>query len=54
MRRKSAAVQGLMRHDVVKSLFGTQIPALNEALIKHARTPRSLIATSYAAKSEGA
>jgi hypothetical protein len=39
---------------MVKSLFGTQIPASIEALIKHARTPRDLIAALYAAKSEGA
>jgi hypothetical protein len=54
MMQKSAAVQGLTRRGVVKSLFGTQIPASIEALIKSARVPRGPIAACYAAKSEGA
>jgi hypothetical protein len=37
---------------VVKLLFGTQIPASIEALIKVARAPRGLIAARYAVKSE--
>jgi hypothetical protein len=54
MIRKGAAVQGLKRRGVVKSLSGTQIPASIEALIRHARAPHGLIAARYAAKSEGA
>jgi hypothetical protein len=38
----------------VKLLFGTQIPASVEALIKHARAPRGLIAARDAIKYEGA
>jgi hypothetical protein len=38
----------------VKSLFATQIPVSIEALIKHARSPRVLIAARVAAKSKGA
>jgi hypothetical protein len=54
MMRKSAAVQRLTRRGMVKLLFGTQIPALIETLIRHARAPRGLIAARYAAKSEAA
>jgi hypothetical protein len=54
MMRKTAAVQRLTRRGVVKSLFGTQIPASIEALIKVARAPRGLITVRYAAKSESA
>jgi hypothetical protein len=39
---------------VVKSLFGAQIPASIEALSKHVRAPRGLIAAWFAAKSGGA
>jgi hypothetical protein len=53
-RRKSAAVQALGRRGVVKLLFGTQIPASTEALIKVARPPCRLIAARHAAKSEAA
>jgi hypothetical protein len=54
MIQKSAAVQRLTRPGVLKSLFGPQIPALVETLIRHVRAPRGLIATPYTAKSEGA
>jgi hypothetical protein len=54
MMRKSAAVQGLRRRGVVKSLFGTQIPASIEALIKRARAPHGPIVARHAAKSEAA
>jgi hypothetical protein len=42
------------RCGTVKSLFGTQIPALIETLIKHARAKHGLIAARYVAKSEAA
>jgi hypothetical protein len=54
MMRKSPAVQGLTRRGAVKSLFATQIPALIEALTRHAHRPRGLIAARVAAKSAGA
>jgi hypothetical protein len=52
--RKNAAVQGLTRRGVVKSLFATQIPASIETLIKCAHASRGLIVARQAAKSKSA
>jgi hypothetical protein len=52
--RKSAAVQWLKWHGVVKLFSGTQIRASIEALIKRARTPRGLIASRLCGKSKAA
>jgi hypothetical protein len=49
MMRKSAAVQGFRPRGVVKSCFGTQIPASIEALITCVHAPRGLIAARVAA-----